>query len=219
MRIKITLTKPTEDVPVNNQEYLNSFFHKILGENNKYHDTFSRYAVSSLQGGRLLEDKRNLAFSENPYFYFSTVDNEMMGIFLRSAMFYKGTFLGMGIKNIVPDDFICHDRFDKIITASPILIKDKGHMLSVVDKEWLERVENNCKAKLAKEGIVDETFSISIISPEKSKRKLIFTKGIGNICSLTRLRIEGRKKTRETLYNMGIGNSTGYGFGSIKIYD
>ena len=42
---------------------------------------------------------------------------------------------------------------------------------------------------------------------------------VDGVCSNENKDNEGKKKPRETLYNLGIGNSTGYGFGSIKIYD
>ena len=61
-RLRINLTQPTADVPVNNQHNLNGFIHESFGKNNPYHNTFSDYSISSLQGGKLNSDKKTLNF-------------------------------------------------------------------------------------------------------------------------------------------------------------
>ena len=78
MRFKVILTQPTDLVPVNNQHYMNGFNHSIIGENNKYHDKFSAYAISSLQGGKLCEDKKHLFFESDPYFFVSSNNMEFI---------------------------------------------------------------------------------------------------------------------------------------------
>ena len=65
---------------------------------------------------------------------------------------------------------------------------------------------------------MDPTFKMEIINPHKAKSKCIWVGKVFNPCSNVRLRIYGKKKTRETLYNMGLGGSTGSGFGSVKLY-
>ena len=58
MRIKVILTYPTADVPVNNQHNMNGFIFASFGENCPFHDSFSPYNISMLQNGTLKDDKK-----------------------------------------------------------------------------------------------------------------------------------------------------------------
>ena len=66
--------------------------------------------------------------------------------------------------------------------------------------------------------IEEETFKMELIKPERCKKKNVWVGDVFNPISSVRLRVYGRKETREALYNLGIGNSTGSGFGAVKIY-
>lgn len=215
MIINIILTKPTSEVPVNNQHYINGFFHKILGKNNKWHDTFSNYAVSSLQGGHL--HNSHLEFDGNPYITVSSEDTEFINAVMTGAMSSDAEVFGMKFKTFEINDYKVNEYYDKIYTISPILVKKDGKKIAVDDKDFIKVLNKNCKDKLSHIGIVDDTFSIEVRNPEKAKVKKIMVGDIFNICSMVSLVVRGRKKTRRTLYNLGLGNSTGCGFGSVKI--
>lgn len=116
-------------------------------------------------------------------------------------------------------DFNPNNYCDDIITISPILIRSKDdRKITFEDPEWIERVKRNCIGKLKHQGINDDTFDIELIKTEQSKRKCVWVGDVFNPCSSVRLKVTGRKKTRTILYNLGIGNSTGSGFGAVKIY-
>ena len=85
-------------------------------------------------------------------------------------------------------------------------------------EDWLSLLTQNCESKLKHLNIVDPTFKLEIMNPHKAKEKCIWVGDIFNPSSNVRLKVYGKPKTRETLYNMGLGGSTGSGFGSIKIY-
>ena len=99
-RLRINLTQPTADVPVNNQHNLNGFIHESLGKNNPYHDSFSDYSISSLQGGKLNEDKSTLNFNnETPHFFISGNDEFLMyavNAFINS----KASMFGMKFESV-----------------------------------------------------------------------------------------------------------------------
>ena len=219
-RIRINLKYPVTDVPVNNQHYLNGFIHESFGENNPYHDSFSNYSISSLQGGKLNGDKKTLNFkNENPHFFISGNDDFIIfaiNAFTKS----QSSMFGMKYDSIgVFDDFKLNKYFDDVITISPIIIKnDKNWKITIKDDDFLNYLIKNCQQKLLHEGIVDNTFNIEIINPHKAKTKCIWVGNVFNPCSNVRLRIYGKKETRNLLYNMGLGGSTGSGFGCVKIY-
>ena len=219
-RIRINLTQPTADVPVNNQHYLNGFIHESFGENNLFHDKFSDYNISSLQGGKLNKDKKTLNFSsENPHFFISGNEDFLM-FAVNAFIFSKSSMFGMEFESVGSfDDFKVNKYFDNVITISPIIVKnDKKQKITVENGDFLHYLTLNCQQKLAHANIIDPSFKLEIINPHKSKSKCIWVGKIFNPCSNVRLRVYGKKKTRETLYNMGLGGSTGSGFGSVKIY-
>ena len=215
MIINIILTQPTSKVPVNNQHYINGYFHKLLGENNKWHDSFTDYAVSSLQGGHLVDGY--LVFNDNPFITISSENQEFINSVINGALSSDAEVFGMKFKTLDFKDYNVNQYYDKVYTISPILIKKDGKKISVRDEEFLDTLTNNCKAKLKHKGIVDDTFKLEIRNLEKAKVKKIMVGDVFNICSMVSLVVYGKKKTRSTLYNMGLGNSTGCGFGTVKI--
>lgn len=221
MRLRINLTHPTQDVPVNNQHQMNGFIYAILGNDNPYHDSVSDYSISSLQGGRLKEDKLTLSFEEsNPYFYVASQNSTFIGDFILGTKRENVSLFGMRIDNIdITHDFRPHDYCDDIITISPILIRGKDNRKIQFDSpEWIVEIMRNCTGKLRHQGIEDKTFRIELVATGKPKKKCVWVGDVFNPCSSVRLRVYGKKKTREALYNLGIGNSTGSGFGAVKIY-
>ena len=219
-RIKIILTYPTADVPVNNQHFLNGFIFESFGENCPLHDSFSPYNISSLQNGTLKDDKKTLEFKNgNPYFYVSG-DDSFIEFAINAFESSNASVFGMKFDSIdVFDDFIVNKHFDKIVTISPIIVKTKeGRKITFKHEDWLNLLTQNCESKLKHLNIVDPTFKLEIMNPHKAKEKCVWVGDIFNPSSNVRHKVYGKPKTRETLYNMGLGGSTGSGFGSIKIY-
>jgi len=220
MIIDIFLTSPTMDVPINNQTIINGFIHAILGKDNKWHDKFSTYSISSLQGGRLAGDKKNLVFPGEPCITVASENHEfisdlMLGLSTTTASAYGMTYKRVGVR-----DFKIGKNYDIIYTTSPILlIKDRWKL--TIDKNnvgaYVDALTEHCKKKLKHEGIVDDTFEIKIKYPEYAKTKCVWVGDIFNVCTICNMMVFGREKTRRTLYNLGLGGSTGSGFGSVKI--
>ena len=72
------------------------------------------------------------------------------------------------------------------------------------------------KSKMKLVNLEDETLKIAFDkSYSKAKTKLITYNGINNKASLCPLIIKGKPKTKAFAWNVGIGNSTGIGFGAI----
>jgi CRISPR-associated endoribonuclease Cas6 len=220
MRIKINLTYPTADVPVNNQHFMNGFIFESFGKNCELHDKFSDYNISSLQGGTLKNDKKHIEFKNgNPYFYISGSDT-FVNFAIEAFETSTASVFGMRYDSIsIDDDFIVKPYFDSIITISPIIVMSKnGRKITFKDDEWLDRLTQNCVNKLQHLNIFDPTFKIEVVNPHKAKEKCVWVGDIFNVCSNVRLNVFGRPSTRKALYNMGFGGSTGSGFGSVKIY-
>ena len=66
-------------------------------------------------------------------------------------------------------------------------------------------------------GIEDESFSIEAHYENKWKTKMVYVGDVYNVCSMVKLKVSGSVRTREVLYNLGLGGSCGSGFGCVKI--
>lgn len=217
--------KPAEEglndiiLPFNNQKEMNSFIYRTLGDNNRYHDGFSNYSISSIQGGKMF-DESHIIFKESPYIQVASQDMDFINCLISGLEKRKYTFFGLQYERLEINDFNVNRRFDTILTISPVIVKDSitRRKISIDNKNFVTELKKNCVEKLRHKGIEDSTFDIVLRHPEKAKQKLIMVGDIFNICTNVSLYVYGKPNTRKALYNLGIGGSTGSGFGAVKIY-
>ena len=203
-----------------NQQLVSSFIHNVLGDNNKYHDTFSSYAISSIQGGCLKGDK--IEFNNGGYIQISSPNSEFLNDFFVNVSSRINTEIANGIylKSFEFKEFDCDEYYDVIHTISPVRLKNSDDIeITIDDESFLKVLTEKTIAKLKKwDTDIDlRGFKIELYKPENAKSKLISVKdNTYTKASLIRLVIKGNKITRRVLYNLGIGQSTGCGFGSVK---
>lgn len=228
MYIKI-LFKPKDGkrenirIPVDQcQKMLNSYIHQSLGANNPYHDTFSDYNISGLQGTRLDTKTGELYLDENgvAFITVSAHKNDLFLSKLTDGMYNsKSDMGGLVFDRIEFHDHKVNRRFDTIVTTSPILLIVDNCKVCVENPDYINLLQAHCMKKLKHVGIDDETFSLSIRRPDRARKRMKWVGNTWNICSDVSLRVTGKPSTRLALYELGLGGSTGSGFGSIKIFE
>lgn len=216
MRIKIKLSGVSE-LTINNQSKVNSFIHRCLGKNNIYHDVHSDYVVSNLRGGKLIRGTNKVNFSDGCFIVVSSLDNTFINkllIGLMSGIEFGDGIRFLGIENI---DEVIYDGYNYFRTLTPILLKVGGEIKTLEDKDYVSLLELSTKRKLLKiDSSLDlSNFSIEIVSHPKHKVRSINIKGNYTRCSDCQLTIRGSKAVCEILYEVGIGKSTGSGFGLL----
>lgn len=228
MRFKISFHKKNNEsgdiiIPINYQKELNSFIYRTLGDNNVYHDTFSDYSISSIQGGKLNDDKKTLIFRTEedryPYIMVSSENDEFMKTLIINLYKKKYTLFGLEFHLLSPADFRVEGEWDVIHTISPVIVKHNHKRISIDNPYFMDELKKHCVEKLKSVGVEDETFNIKLRKPERAKKKLIMVGDIFNICTDVSLFVYGKVETRKTLYNLGLGISTGSGFGAVKVYE
>lgn len=224
MIIKVYFEKTNKPIPFSNQKQLNGFNHNVLGQNNKYHDKFSNYSISNIRGGKPNAKKEGLMFEKEPYIQVSSKDTEFINKYLEGLIAVQNTdkanFFGLKATRFESYDHKpSKNGFDVIKTNSPIIIKDEDGKtkLTCNDANWLKRLIENSKAKLKHEGIEDDTFNIVAKNKDNLKSRMLMVGDVFNPCTSAVLTVYGKESTRYALYNMGLGNSTGSGFGSVSI--
>lgn len=223
MVIIVYLEKTNKTIPFNNQHKMNGFVNAIIGKNNKYHDKYSDYSVSSILGGHISDDKSGLIFDEEPYIQVTSMNVEFLNMFIDNLLdeFDKkeADFFGLHPTRYNVFDYQISQRgYDVVKTNSPILLKDEnGKKITCKDANWIDVLNSHCKKKLLNNGVNDNTFEIIAKNKSALRNKMIMVGETFNPCTNAVFCVYGRKNTRNTLYNLGIGNSTGSGFGSVSV--
>ena len=195
------------------------FVHGLLGHN-EYHDSFSNYAISPIIGSHYDKESGLIVFDEHPYIFVSSPNEKFMcELAMQISKAFNAYMGAMKLSSIFETNFHVHEDYDIALTVGPILLKTKGDkIVTFQDDNFEEILTNNCIQKLIKNGMDEgkaKTLKISLINKDKAKIKKVFVHKVTNITSQVMLRISGDREARRMIYEMGLGKSTGCGFGTV----
>lgn len=221
MRIKLLFESNSKPISKPLNEEVNGFLNKVLGENNKYHGVFSRYSVSSMQGGHM-DKKGILNFPNGGYLFISSDDYEFSSTVMKGLYTANEDLYVMDMKYIKMEicDFIVNERFDLVRAISPIIISYNGRSIKFNEKEFIDILTEKSIRKLIHCGYDEKlarSIKIKLFHPENAKTKMVEIGKIKNIANRIMLYIEGDKSMRKALYELGLGKCTGFGFGAVNI--
>lgn len=218
MRLILKISANTSSVPFDYQKYLVGAFHKWLGKND-LHDDVSLYSLSWLQGGQSVKD--GLDFKNGAEWAISTYDVGLLKKLIQNIQDDPEINFGMKVEGVT----ICQEpQFEtkqRFILSSPVFIKrqegERTKFYLFSDKESGELMTSTLKNKLKKAGLNQEGLKV-YFDPnyQNPKTKLISFNGIDCRASMCPVIIEGSPEQLAFAWNVGIGNSTGIGFGALK---
>lgn len=219
MRIYIRLTKNKEPIPFNYQQLLTGVIHKWIGENNEEHGKRSFYSFSWLQNTNKVNGGIN--FNDNSYFFFSAYNSDLTKSIMKKILVDPSFFYGSSVFDIQIKEVPRFSEKEHFILNSPILIrKREGKFVKHVtylDEDFNQLLTENLKGKLKAAGLSNEgvlvEFDKNYAFP---KTKLINYKGIKNKTTLAPVIIKGTAEQIAFAWQVGLGHSTGIGFGAIK---
>lgn len=218
MRIHVKIKTKNEIIPFDHQPLLTGTIHKWLGWN-KEHGEVSLYSFSQLEGGKATP--KGLRFEHGASFFFSAHNLDLIKKLIGGIQADPTMFFGLVVLEVViQEDPNLADR-DLFFPASPIFIKRRnGEKIDHIifnDPRANASLEETLLSKMGKAGISDETFQIRFeVDYPKAGTKKITYNGIQNRASWCPVVIEGKPETKLFAWNVGLGNSTGIGFGAIK---
>lgn len=220
MRIVISFTRTNKKVPRNNS-IITSWFHKMLGHN-KHHDNQSVYSISPLLGGTVEKDEpRYEKFNRGGYIIISTSDSELIYDILSKSI---GTeiFDGMEAYKIDKiDNKFYNDQTEMFFrtTKSGLVLKSHtGNSFTTLNDENFEELLNErtlAKIKKINPNIDTTDFKIEVVEHKHNKVFNTIMKNAKIPASNVTVKISGNKDIFEMLYDLGLGNSTGCGYGHI----
>jgi CRISPR-associated endoribonuclease Cas6 len=219
MRIHINTTPNKQLVPFNHQHKLVGVIHKWIGQN-ELHGHPALYSFSWLQNARANKEGLN----------YPTGANFFIG-------FYDDTYLKQVVKSIMHDVDMCYDMqvtdvaieegpdmTDKNLfqCASPIFIQryegDKTIHHTYEDPDAGKFLAETLWHKMELAGLPkDESLKIRFepLASSQARIKVIDYRGIRNKVSICPVSIEAQPDTKLFAWNVGLGSSTGIGFGAI----
>ncbi|SEW46250.1 CRISPR-associated protein, Cas6 family [Chitinophaga sp. YR573] len=219
MRLYLKL-KPSDNTPVsfNYQPKLTGAIHKWLGKN-EWHDATSLYSFSWLNGGRKMGD--NLFFEHGANLEISAYDTDFIKSIIRGIQKDPGVAFGLTVTDITIGESPSFSEREIMYVSSPVLVKR-----TVEDKEIHYTYDNDIcaslltetfKMKLRKAGLSDEQANVSFLKDYPgAKTRIIYYNNIGNRVNVCPVVIEGSPEQIAFAWNVGVGNSTGIGFGALK---
>ena len=221
MRIHLRTSPNIGILPFNYQQKLVGCIHKWIGAGNDEHGKMSLYSFSWLQNGT--RKGTGLDFPNGSKWFISFYKDSLLRQVLKSIMENPEMFSGMAITDVVIEE--TPDLSDRNIfySGSPVFIQKHSLDMSnnvqytFEDSESDDMLTGTLLHKMELAGLSeDKTLKVSFDRNYPSKKtKLITYKGINLRSSMCPVIIEGKPETKAFAWNVGIGNSTGIGFGSI----
>jgi len=217
MRIYLKLTKNNVPVPFDHYSVLAGKFHNWIKDTN-IHDSVSLYSFSWLRGG--ITKNGYLNFQNGGEWFISVLDDELLLGLITEIKNNPKIAFGMSVNEIILRENPVFSDNHKFLISNPILIKRtidnsiKYFTYSDVNSNML--LADTLKTKLSKVGLNDDNLKVEFDNAyDKRKTKLITYKGIKNKVSWCPVIITGKPETFAFAWNVGIGNSTGIGFGAL----
>jgi len=218
MRIHIRLTANKSPVPFTYQEQITGTLHKWL-KNTDIHSGISLYSFSQLKDGKMKNNA--LEFGSGSYFFISCWKTDMIKLLIKSIRKDPEVAFGMQVKELIIQENPDFTNMEYFRVASPIVIhrvRENKHQYyyyddNEADKFLIETIRTKMEsANLDLDKSLQIEFDNDYNNPQK---KRINYKGISNPCSICPVIIKGDNLTKQFIWNVGLGNSTGIGFGSI----
>lgn len=219
MRIHLKTTPSEKHIPFNYQPKLVGVLHKWLGRND-VHGKLSMHSFSWLQGGDITKD--GIDFTAGAGLFISFYDPERIKQVVKTILDDPLMFSGMRVTDVTieEDRDLSGCEFFKI--GSPVFIQrglgnGENKHYTYEDPEAGKLLEETLRHKMEVAGLPpDDSLEISFaVEYPGRKIKTIYYNGIGNRTSWCPVRIKGKPETKVFAWNVGIGSSTGIGFGSL----
>lgn len=203
-------------------DYTLSFLHKCLGENNKYHNSFSQYSITHPLGYKMADG--GIHYPNGSYMHINSNNDDFLNSIVKGIINNKKLSIAdMPYCGMEMTDYNVHSDYDLVRAVTPILLKPKNSRKFITYKDsedYFKMLEEQCRKKLLHCGFEENKVNKLKFIPfhlENAKTKCVKFKKACFPASQLMFVVQGDKTLRKNLYEMGIGNLTGCGFGNVEI--
>ncbi|MBN2597667.1 MAG: CRISPR-associated endoribonuclease Cas6 [Marinifilaceae bacterium] len=224
MRIHIKTTPSKQTIDFNHLHLLTGTIHKWFGKN-EFHDSISLYSFSNLTGAKA--SKKGLNFPNGASFFISCWNDEQAKLLITGIQNDPEMFFGLKVSEIILQENPEFSTKSGFQVGSPIYIQrnlenGRKKFFYFDDKESPDLLAETLTSKMINAGLTeDKTLKITFDQNyhKKSTKKIDYKRGNQIIkirASWCPIIIQGKPETKAFAWNVGIGNSTGIGFGALK---
>lgn len=222
MKFRIHLSANKEPVPFDYPYQLCGIFHHWLGPND-LHAMLSLYSLGWLQGHSKVNDGK-LYFPDGAAWDIGIYQNEIAERLVRGLLLKEFEFYGMKIRKATRLDFPINGAgTHRFLAGSPVMLRrveDDGTRTHITYKDpGSDHILNRIIHKKAEEADFEPAKSLRITFDTaygNPKTKLVDIKGIKNRASVCPVIAEGSAEALTFLWEVGAGEMTGVGFGSLN---
>lgn len=219
MRLYLKLTQNKEVIPFNYQPYLTGALHKWIGAKNEEHNLLSLYSFSWFQNVDTSKD--GIKIKSASYFFISAYDEILIKKIIKGIREDPTVCFGTRVVEIQIESTPDFSNKETFFTASPVFIKrrfaNNEKHITFNDPKATAYLTETLQKKLKIAGLPDGGLTVSFDKDYHSARtKVISYKTIGNKVNICPVIIEGSPEQIAFAWNVGVGNSTGIGFGALK---
>ncbi|MFW5760507.1 MAG: CRISPR-associated endoribonuclease Cas6 [Cyclobacteriaceae bacterium] len=218
MRLVLYLTKNKEIVPFNYQPMLTGALHKWIGKND-IHDHLSLYSFSWLQEAKRVKD--GLDFPYGSSYFISAYDSQLIKNIIKGIQEDQEIGKGLFVKEIIIQEDPVFNSEERFLLASPVFIRrnieGRDIHFSYKDENSSQYLTETLSKKLESAGLTSQGVNVVFDDTYHSpKTKVIYYNKIGSKVNICPVKISGTPEQIAFAWNVGIGNSTGIGFGALK---
>lgn len=217
MRIHLKLSSNKEKVPYNYQSVLTGKFHKWLGTND-FHDRISLYSFSWLRKAK--GAKHGLNFPSGSTWFISSHDDDVIKKIIDGVRQDSHLAWGMLVQDIIIQETPSFGEEALFNVGSPVFIKrwknDRAEFIYYYHDASESCLTDTLKHKLREAKMSEEGVSVEFDKNYKNpKTKVITFKDVKNKGSVCPVIVRGSSEQISFAWNVGVGNLTGIGFGSL----
>ena len=218
MRLYLKVTRNNKPVSFNYQSYLTGAIHKWLGKN-EHHGALSLYSFSWFEN--VTTRNAGIMLSNDSYFFISAFDEGLIKNILNGIIADPAVCFGSEVAEIQISDTPVFTSTERFFVASPVFIKrrfdNSEKHITYDDPNCNNYLTETLQKKLKAANLPFENIKVKFDPSYSSpKTKIIRYKEISNRANICPVIIEGTPEQIGFAWNVGIGNSTGIGFGALK---
>jgi CRISPR-associated endoribonuclease Cas6 len=219
MRLRFQLSANTRDVPFSYQHTIIRNFHRLFPKND-FHDDLSLYSFSWLHTQQQNRTATGFHFPNGAEWFVSFYDEKYIRSMLATLLQQSELFFGMRVLDATIQETPVFPEEMRFFSASPILAKQfdgtRVHHRIFSDHEADAVLTQTLRTKLRKAGLNDSATVRFDRSFGGAKTRLVDIGGIRNRASSCPVIVEGSPEAVAFVWNVGVGHSTGAGFGAVR---
>ncbi len=220
MRLHFEIGSSRRVLPYNYQNRLTGAIHKWLGHENPYHGQASLYSFSLLNGGESV-DKRGLRFPRGGQWFISAFQPDFIKKIMEGVLRDPSITADLSVREMMLQEDPDFGQAHVFKVGSPVLVKQRQpddtihHCIFSEETSDLLLTEN-LRGKLLHGGLSADDVKVEFRRDYPGARaKVLHYNDIRNRVNFCPIAISGSPEQLAFAWNVGVGNSTGIGYGSL----